>query len=184
MGRVSQIFYPKQYLSCERSLLPSTLPWLISYLENPQTYSDEEVRRHITEFCKELEGKTMTFEIEMGIKDELLLLSEFSALFPIFTPNWIIATIYLTGMEIIVKKELQRRGKELKDKFKDNFRLLLSCLKEEGVEVAELDKLLTPILWDLRNKVIHEGYSPTDEELKIIREHVTKLMEKLTQRPY
>jgi len=163
----------------ERSLLPTDLPWLISKLENPQTYSDKDVNSSIINFCKDLEGKMITFETELDIKDELFLLAEFTSLFPAFTPNWIVAAVYLTAMEIVVKKELKKRNKELKDKFKENFQTLLSCLKEEGVKITELEKLLPSIFWNIRNKVIHEGYSPKDEELKTIEEYISRLIERL-----
>lgn len=162
----------------ERTLLPYDLSYLPHYIENPQTYDDKNVKSSIVNFCKDLEKKIVLLEDEFGVESELLLLAGFSSLFPTFTSNWIVATIYLTAMEISVKGELTQRGKEIKDKFKENFQLLLSCLKDE-IEISELEKLLPPLFWDIRNKVIHEGYSPTDEELKIIGEYVIKLMSKL-----
>lgn len=145
-GRTSLTNILNEWLSIiERSLLPTDLPLLIFKLENPQTYSDKDVNSSIINFCKDLEGKMIIFEAELDIKDELFLLAEFTSLFPAFTPNWIVATVYLTAMEIVVKKELKKRDKEVKDKFKENFQTLLSCLEEEKVKITELEKSLPPI---------------------------------------
>jgi hypothetical protein len=126
-----------------------------------------------------MEGKILGFEAMSGIKSDLLLLAEFTSRFSDFKPNWVIATVYLTAMEIAVKRELKKRGKEIKEKFKDNFQSLLSCLKEKGVEVTELEKALPSIFWNIRHKVVHEGYSPENGELRTIVEHTIKLMEKI-----
>lgn len=165
----------------ERTLLPSNLPYLISYIENPQTYGDKNVKSSITDFCKDLEKKIILLEDKFGAKSELLLLAEFSSLFQTFTPNWVVAAVYLTAMEISIKNKLKERSKEIRDNFKENFQMLLSCLKEDKIEITELERRLPSLFWDIRNKVIHEGYSPADEELKIITEHVIKLMEKLKE---
>jgi len=162
----------------ERFLRPASLTYLISYLENPQTYNDKVVKDALSNFCKDIESRVMVFEMEYGIKDELLLLGEFSSSHPSFTPNWMVATVYLTAMEISVKNELEKRKEEIKKEFKENLQLLLKHLKDEGVKITELEKILPTIFWDLRHKVIHEGYSPSDEELKIIIEYITRLMEK------
>jgi len=165
----------------ERSLLPSTLSTLVYELENPQYYDNKKVKNSIVTFVKDLESKMIILETELNVKNELFLLSEFTSLFPAFTPNWIVATTYLTAMEIVVKMELKKRGKELKSTFKENFQILLSCLKEEDFEITQLEKALPSIFWDIRHKVIHEGYSPKDEELKIIREYIIKLIERCSR---
>jgi hypothetical protein len=150
----------------------------LSFYIESSAYSDRSLRSLIAEFCQNLENIIILLEDEFGVRSELLLLAEFSSLFPTFTSNWIVATIYLTAMEISVKTGLRQRGKEIKDNFKENFQLLLSCLKGE-IEITELEKLLPPLFWNIRNRIIHEGYSPTDEELEIIGEYVIKLMSKL-----
>ena len=163
----------------ERMLLPSSLSSLIHSLENPQYYDEKSVKTSIRGFCKELEMKIVIIEDELGKNSELLLLAEFTSLFPSFTQNWSVATVYLTAMEISVKKKLAGKGEKVKDTFKENFRQLIACLKEDKIEISELEKALPSLFWDIRNKVIHEGYSPTDEELKLIREYIVKLLEKL-----
>jgi flagellar biosynthesis regulator FlbT len=163
----------------ERILRPASLSYIVSYLENPQTYNDKVVKDSLSSFCKDLESRVIVFEVEYGMKNEFLLLSEFSSLYPLFTPNWMVATIYLTAMEISVKNELKKSGEEIKEKFKENLQLLLKCFKNKNIQIPEFEKMLPEVFWDLRHKVIHEGYSPTDEELKIIREYITRLLEKL-----
>ena len=44
---------------------------------------------------------------------------------------------------------------------------------------GELEKLLKPAFWDLRNKVVHGGYTPSEEELQIVVFAVNMLLEKL-----
>jgi len=50
-------------------------------------------------------------------------------------------------------------------------------LKKEGVPIGGLDEVLPSAFWDLRNKTIHEGYSPTDEELRMVITYVEKFLE-------
>jgi len=57
---------------------------------------------------------------------------------------------------------------------------LLANLKDKGIEVSELEKQLPKVLWDIRNKVVHEGYSPSFEELEIITSYIEKFLALLT----
>ena len=70
------------------------------------------------------------FEMEYDIKDELLLLGELSSSHPSFTPNWMVAMVYLTAMEISVKNELKKRKEQIKKEFKENLQSLLKHLKD------------------------------------------------------
>jgi len=148
-------------------------------LENPQFYKDDDVRRSIVEFYKELNSKLIALEDIIGLKLGLQLISELISRFPSFTENWAIATVYLSAMEIAVKNALKRRGIEVKKEFRENVRRLIGTLRNEGIEVQSLEELLPSAFWEIRNRVVHEGHSPSNEELKIIVEYVKKFMEKI-----
>jgi len=78
-----------------------------------------------------------------------------------------------------VKRALRKRGVEVARKFRENVRNLINVLRGEGVEVQGLEELLPSTFWEVRNRVVHEGYSPSYEELKIIVEYVKKFIEKV-----
>lgn len=166
-------------VSIKSRLVPASLSSLIYQLENPAFYKDDDVKRTIVSFCNDLEKSVLLLEDMLGLKSGLLMLAEFPSRFPSFTVNWIIGVVYLSAMEISVKKALGKRGKNIKEKFKENVRSLISCLREEGVQIRGLEELLPSTFWDLRNKIIHEGYSPSNHELKTIVEYVTSFMEKI-----
>jgi hypothetical protein len=49
-------------------------------------------------------------------------------------------------------------------------------LEEQNVEISELEKRLPSVFWDVRNKVIHLGYSPTYSELETLTAHIGKVL--------
>jgi len=42
-----------------------------------------------------------------------------------------------------------------------------------------MDKELPKLFWDIRHKVIHEGYSPNDEELDLITKYSMRIFKLL-----
>jgi TRAP-type C4-dicarboxylate transport system substrate-binding protein len=76
----------------------------------------------------------------------------------------------------MVKDKLKELRLEMAGEFKNNYKTLLAKLKEKNIEVSELEKQLPNIFWDIRNKVVHEGYSPTPEELEIITKYIEKIL--------
>jgi hypothetical protein len=79
-------------------------------------------------------------------------------------------------MEIMVKDKLKELQLEVAGEFKNNYKMLLEKLKNRNIEVSELEKQLPNIFWDIRNKVVHEGSSPTPEELEIITKYIEKIL--------
>jgi len=118
-----------------------------------------------------------SFGLELG--RGLPLISELISRFPPFTESWAIATVYLSAMEVAVKRALRKRGVEVAREFRENVRNLINVLRSEGVEVQGLEELLPSTFWEMRNRVVHEGYSPSYEELKVIVEYVKKFIEKV-----
>jgi len=200
---------PKKYIlfSVKRpeELLKETLNWdseiteAISLLERPEL-KDENIKDVIVSLAEDLEVSINKFEHILDLKSGIIKISEFLSAFPQFTENWSIAVCYLTAMEIVVKNKLKELGlmptgefkkdavenkpKEQEQEptrgFKKHYEDLLKYLKNKGIEVSELEKQLPKTFWDIRNKVVHEGYSPSFEELEIITKYIEKLLALLT----
>jgi len=146
-------------------------------LEHPEHYSDRFIIRATRLFCKELESDILLLEGFFELRRGVHLISELTSRFPQFTENWAIATLYLSAMETAVMKSLSERGEKIENEFKENVVKLVVALKEEGVHIGGLDEVLPPAFWELRNKVFHEGYSPTDEEIRTVITFVRKFLE-------
>lgn len=84
-------------------------------------------------------------------------------------------------MEIIVNKLIKRLDVKISENagFKDRFKAVAGSLKSKDVRLAELEEKLPPIFWDVRNKVVHDGYEPNAEELNTIITWVSQVLEKL-----
>jgi len=119
----------------------------------------------------------MFLENNLGLKRGVPLISELTARFPSFSDNWAVATVYLSAIEIAVKRALAERGEEIEKEFRKNVEKLIDILKKEGKPIGSLDEVLPSAFWDLRNKVVHEGRSPTDEELRMVIAFVKKFLE-------
>jgi hypothetical protein len=92
--------------------------------------------------------------------------------------NWAAAVCYLSCMEPVIDKKFRELGlkKEEKEGFQGRFRKVVMVLRERGVQVSELDVLLQGAFWELRHKVIHEGYHPSFEETVRIASWVKKVL--------
>jgi hypothetical protein len=154
----------------------SEISTVISSLDSPEYYKDKEVKEKIARLVESLEAGLNTFERKLNLKQGVSKISEFLTTFPQFTENWSVAICYLTAMEIIVKDKLKELQLEIDEEFKNNYKKLLEKLKNKNIEVSELEKRLPNIFWDIRNKVVHEGYSPTPEELEIITKYIERIL--------
>jgi len=123
--------------------------------------------------------------IEAGFKEPLHEVVKISKLLGIanrwgMSERWAVATCYLTALEIIVNKKLKELGvqhEQLGSTFKDRFRQLVQALSNKGISIGELEKRLPEAFWELRNKVIHGGYEPNEDELSTIVEWTIKIIE-------
>jgi len=149
---------------------------VISSLDSPEYYKDKEVKERVARLVENLEVVLSTLERKLNLKQGVSKISEFLTTFPQFTENWSVAICYLTAMEIMVKDKLKELQLEVAGEFKNNYKVLLEQLKNKNIEVSELEKQLPNIFWDIRNKVVHEGYSPTPEELEIITKYIEKIL--------
>jgi len=115
------------------------------------------------------------FQIPSGLKHLVTLIEKYK-----FDSNWIVAVAYLTVMEIAVNRKLRELGINVgSGDFKIRVDALLKELENRGLQLGELEKLLPPVFWRLRNEVVHGGYTPSDEELQIIIIAVSNLLEKI-----
>jgi len=187
------------YLDIGQKLISfgATLRVLKYTLEHPQSYKDEDIKKNIIDFYKGLDSKLIPLEKILELKRGLPLISELTSRFPQFTENWAIATVFLSAMEPAVKESLSKRGEKIEDESKENLshsrgkgtekepkesfledvRKLFAILKKEGKHIGSLDEELPPAFRKLRNKVIHDGYSPTDEELRMVITYVMNFLE-------
>jgi hypothetical protein len=154
----------------------SEISGVISSLDSPEYYKDKDVKESIARLVESLEAGLSTLERQLNLKEGVCKISEFLAIFPQFTENWSVAICYLTAMEIMVKNKLKEVGLEPVKEFKNNYQMLLAKLKDKNIKVSELEKQLPNIFWDIRNKVVHEGYSPTSEELEIITKYIERIL--------
>jgi hypothetical protein len=154
----------------------SEISTVISTLDSPEYYKDKEVKERIARLVESLEAGLSTLERRLNLKQGVSKISEFLTTFPQFTENWSVAICYLTAMEIIVKGKLKELQSEITQEFKNNYKMLLEKLQVKNIKVSELEKQLPNIFWDIRNKVVHEGYSPTPEELEIITNYIERIL--------
>jgi len=112
-------------------------------------------------------------------------LSELGNLFAItskwgFGENWAVAMNYLQTLEIVINKLLEKFGIKSSENmnFKEKFKNVIEKLRDSDVELAKLEEQLPSVFWDLRNKIVHAGYEPTDDELSTITTWILQLLEK------
>ena len=90
--------------------------------------------------------------------------------------KWVCAAIYLASLEVCINNvcsELNIKANTFKDKL-DN---LVQYMKKHSIKVSKIEKDIVSRLYDYRNKVLHGGYVPTDEELHYITLVVPKFIQ-------
>lgn len=101
-----------------------------------------------------------------------------------FGERWVVAMCYLSALDIALNrvfKLLELEGEAEKIQFKDKATKVLEALGRRGFDAGVLLKKLPDDLWDLRNKIVHAGYEPSDKELDIITGAVKELLRLLAQ---
>ncbi len=113
-----------------------------------------------------------------------------------FTDNWAVAVVHLTAIEIAMnwrRESLRRKGASVNDfkviniggqnvsvpkKFYERLDETLRLMETyDGVEIKGILRTLPQSFWILRNQVVHMGYSPTDDEIRLIVEWSRKLVD-------
>jgi len=150
----------------------------IQLINSINEVSDEIIIDMITMFYSEfmtiLNALEQLLDIPSGFQYLIPLIEKYGV-----NINWIVAITYLSKMEVVVNDTLKRLGVNVKGVFKERVNALLKELEKRGVQFGELEKLLTSTFWDLRNKVVHGGYTPSEKELQIIVLAVNEFLGKI-----
>lgn len=139
-------------------------------------------------------GQMLTYLTAKSIPDAVNLFSQFKEaglirfddpfqkLSPILkeyglTANWAITTTALCLIEIMVNRKLI----QLKDNTSGEFRKRVSRLRKliREIKKEDIPELLISALYEVRNKVIHEGKKPTPEETRKIFEILLEFHNKI-----
>ena len=167
----------------------STIDSAIYWLDNPQTYDDTQIRRSLSDLILSTHSFIDLLDSEILAKVSSPLVGFYSLAELVgnkpfgLDERWLVANSYLSAMEIAVnkkRKELQITGKA---DFVEKFNQLVKALEQKGTEVRSLEKQLPSAFWKIRNEVVHEGYSPDEEELTLIVDWVKKILALLTHVP-
>jgi len=163
--------------------LKRTINIMVEFCNQKTLFNDNAVSYLVSVFYGDISSTLSSIhqllDIPFGLKHLASLIEKHK-----FDSNWIVAVAYLAAMEIAVNKKIGElrvsvKSEDSKDHFKNRVDALLKELEKRGVQLGELEKLLPPVFWNLRNKVIHVGYTPSDEELQIVVTTVDKFLEKL-----
>ena len=90
--------------------------------------------------------------------------------------NWSTAVVCAAMEELLVKKKLDelKVPRKPRDKFDSLSKKLTSALRIRG-QTPRLDVLVSPSHWKVRNKILHEGWNPTEDELNRLIAHIVGL---------
>lgn len=95
---------------------------------------------------------------------------------------WACAACYLASLEVAVNKgynklKLKDQNSDREKSFKYKLDKITKYLKQKGVEITKIEKNLVSVFYDYRNKVLHGGYIPNDEEFEYIKKIIPKFIE-------
>lgn len=153
----------------------------ISELLDARDKDDSEIRLALDKFLRPMEQLiTWLQELAFHGMTGSELISELIGRGPAgLTENWAAAVCYLSSMEVLVNRKFAEMNLQIDPKearsFRSRFGKVFDALKQQGFEVSELDLLLRDAFWELRARIIHNGYSPTHDEL----EHITKWVKRV-----
>jgi len=95
---------------------------------------------------------------------------------PGLNDKWVAAAVYLATLEVSVNTMCDELGIKA-DEFKKKLDKLVEYMKNYGIEVSRIEKDIVSRLYDYRNKVLHGGYIPKDDELAYILNVVPKFIQ-------
>lgn len=155
-------------------------------LDDSKNYSDKQIQSRLLEFSRDLDVliATLNRKIFKRMKSSIGGFSRISEFvgeeLANLDENWVAANAYLSAIEITVNKKLAELNINKKGmSFDQRFEALIESLEDNGTKITEIEKQLTPAFWDIRNKVIHEGYSPSQKELDLVIEWSKTIVRKL-----
>lgn len=95
---------------------------------------------------------------------------------------WACAACYLASLEVAVNKGYNKlkqkdQNSDKEKSFKYKLDKITKYLKQRGVVITKIEKNLVSIFYDYRNKVLHGGYIPNDDEFEYIKKIIPKFIE-------
>ncbi len=173
----SDLNFKTQYVS-----LQADISNLRTSLQKENIYGQEHIKRQ-TQY---LVDKIETLLVKIKPKGFLLGLNEFIIKHPQFSENWAVAMCYLGAMEVALNRFLERFNVNLEElgvnkhsnnyTFADKYYGFVKYLNHHGIYLPKLEAEIPRIFYGIRNKVVHEGYSPNDRDLEFIIEYSERIV--------
>ena len=103
---------------------------------------------------------------------------------PGLNDKWACAACYLASLEVAVNKACKEWNIKVKDatrtdEFKKKLDAITQIMKQKGLEIIKIEKDIVSRLYDYRNRVLHGGYIPNDEEFAYIVEIIPKFIQNI-----
>ncbi|MBC7094465.1 hypothetical protein [Thermococcus sp.] len=153
-------------------------------LEKSNIYGREYFKRQ----AQYLADKLDALLVKIKPKGFLPTLAEFIAKHPQFSENWAVAMCYIGAMEVALNRFLEEFNVDLEElgvqkhgtydyTFADKYYGFVKYLNRHGIYLPKLEAELPKIFYSIRNKVVHEGYSPNDRDLEFIIEYSERVID-------
>ncbi|MCD6188956.1 MAG: hypothetical protein J7J97_01990, partial [Thermococcus sp.] len=156
---------------------------LRTFLQRENIYGQEYIKRQIQYFVDKIEALLVKIKPEGFIPR----LNEFITKHPQFSENWAVAMCYLGAMKVALNRFLDKFNVNLEElgvnkhgndyTFSDKYYGFVKYMKHHGIYLPKLEAELPRIFYKIRNKVVHEGYSPNDRDLEFIIEYSERIVD-------
>lgn len=100
--------------------------------------------------------------------------------------SWIVATCYLTSIDVMINKKRiefkithSDKNKEAKISFEQRFSELVEEMKKQDIQLDGILSSMTRTFWDMRTKIVHYGEIPNSKELQLICEYSKEILHML-----
>jgi len=163
--------------------LQTDLSNLRTVIQKEHLYGQEYLKRQVQYLADKLDA------LIVRIKPAGFLprLNEFIIKHPHLSENWAVAMCYLGAMEIMLNRFLTKFNVDLEElkvqkhgmydyTFADKYFGFVRYLRYNGIPIPKLESELPKIFYSIRNKVVHEGFSPDDKDLEFIMEYCERVV--------
>jgi len=167
-----------QYVS-----LQTDISNLRTFLQRDNIYGQEYIKRQIQYLVDKIEALLVKIKPEGFIPR----LNEFITKHPQFSENWAVAMCYLGAVEVALNRIVEKFNVNLEElgvdkhgndyTFADKYYGFLKYLNRHGIYLPKLEAELPKVFHKIRNKVVHEGYSPSDKDLEFIIEYSERIVD-------
>ncbi|WP_175059080.1 hypothetical protein [Thermococcus sp. 2319x1] len=156
---------------------------LRTFLQKEHLYGQEYIKRQVQYLADKLDALL----VRIKPKGFLSRLNEFMAKHPQFSENWAVAMVYLGAMEVALNRFFEKFDINLNElgvqkhgvydyTFADKYFGFVRYLNHHNIHIPKLEMELPKIFYSIRNKVVHEGYSPSDRDLEFIVEYCERVV--------